>query len=102
MAGNQQACGWQSKWCDWRESTQCLPLGNLVASDSQSGGDPIAVTCRSLGELGQCGASSLCKTRSEASCKAKPAVAASEPTRSRRCRTAWRMTIAWRGAFDRS
>ena len=66
------------------------------------GGDPIAVTCRTLGELGQCGASNLCKTRSEASCKAKPAVAASEPTRSRRCRTAWRMTIAWRGAFDRS
>lgn len=88
MAGNQQACGWQSNWCEWRESRQCLPLGNVVTSDAQSGGDPIAVTCRTLGELGQCGASNLCKTKSEASCKAKPAVAASEPKWQQLCNNA--------------
>jgi hypothetical protein len=76
----------------------CLVFGSVAAvtacakpssgdddATTSSGGaaaltaDSIGVVCRTLGEIGQCGTTKLCKTTTEASCKAKASAIATNP-----------------------
>jgi hypothetical protein len=47
--------------------------------------DSLGVVCRTLGEIGQCGSTTLCRTTSEASCKAKASAIATNPDWARVC-----------------
>jgi hypothetical protein len=101
LAGhNEQACGWQASFCSWQAQTQCVPTSGVAAPDSESGGDPIAVTCKTLGEVGQCGATTLCQTKTEAMCKAKGAVA-NDPEWIRMCPLAGHneQACGWQSSF---
>ena len=54
-------------------------------SSSELTAESVGVTCRTLGEIGQCGASNLCRTSSEAQCKAKASAIASDPDWASQC-----------------
>jgi hypothetical protein len=62
--------------------------------------DSLGIACRTLGELGQCAATSLCKTASEASCKAKASALATDPSWATQCnRTGSQQACGWLSSY---
>jgi hypothetical protein len=79
--GNKTACGWQSSFCTWEETSLCVPR----AGRPSVGPPNLEVTCQTLGELGSCGRVPVCKAAVEGACRPTDDAIALDPQWEQMC-----------------
>jgi hypothetical protein len=94
---NEQACGWQSSFCNWEPVEQCVPLsgprpGSLV---------DLGIACDSLGQVGACGRAPICRPVNQGACRATANALAADPDWAQQCSRAGsdEQTCGWLASF---
>jgi hypothetical protein len=85
LAGNQQACAWNSMDCTWEENTLCVPSSSGIPS---AAAPDLPATCSALGELNACAGVPACKSTPEGVCRATDDAIAQDPQWEQMCPSA--------------
>jgi hypothetical protein len=79
--GNETACGWNASFCQWEQTSLCIPRSGRPSA----GAPDLGAACSTLGELGACGRVPACQASIEGVCRATDDAIASDPQWQQMC-----------------